>query len=292
MRTRKRFGQHFLEAAWADKLVAAIEPQPADRFLEIGPGPGALTLRLAPRVAHLTAVEVDRDLAAALGRGCPPNVDLIVADFLDLDLRRAAPSPAAARRRQPSLQHLVADPVPADRCARPTVARASDRAGGTLREPRAREPASPDRRCDADAAAGSRRADRGAPGTRRLRRAVHLRAAACRRPPHADAAARRLPAGAEGPLGGRPADVPAPAGRRSATSGCSRRWSGRCSPSGGRRWRTPWPPSPATAGRRGRRPRGRRHRPHPPAGDAGPRRSWPGSPTVRGRPQSVNSLIF
>ena len=51
MRPKKRYGQHFLQAAWADKLVAAIDPQPDDAFLEIGPGPGALTLRLAPRVA-------------------------------------------------------------------------------------------------------------------------------------------------------------------------------------------------------------------------------------------------
>ena len=86
MRARKRFGQHFLEPAWADKLVAAIEPQRDDRFVEIGPGPGALTLRLAPRVAHVTAVEVDRDLAAALQPRLPANVDLVVADFLQIDL--------------------------------------------------------------------------------------------------------------------------------------------------------------------------------------------------------------
>jgi 16S rRNA (adenine1518-N6/adenine1519-N6)-dimethyltransferase len=86
MRARKKFGQHFLEPAWADKLVAAIEPHGDDRFLEIGAGPGALTLRLAPAVAHLTAVEVDRDLAAALAPQLPPNVELVVADFLALDL--------------------------------------------------------------------------------------------------------------------------------------------------------------------------------------------------------------
>ncbi len=86
MAPRKRFGQHFLAPGWADKLVAAMAPTPADRFLEIGPGPGALTLRLAPRVAHLTAVEIDRDLAAALAPQLPTNVDLVVADFLDLDL--------------------------------------------------------------------------------------------------------------------------------------------------------------------------------------------------------------
>ena len=99
MRTRKRFGQHFLESAWADKVVAAIAPQPADRFLEIGPGPGALTLRLAPRVAHLTAIEVDRDIAAELRPKLPGNVDLVVADVLEVDLlaqarRRRSASPA------------------------------------------------------------------------------------------------------------------------------------------------------------------------------------------------------
>jgi 16S rRNA (adenine1518-N6/adenine1519-N6)-dimethyltransferase len=86
MRTRKRFGQHFLEAVWADKVVAAIAPQRSDRFIEIGPGPGALTLRLAPRVAHLTGIEVDRDIAAELQPQLPGNVDLVVADILDVDL--------------------------------------------------------------------------------------------------------------------------------------------------------------------------------------------------------------
>src|SRR6185436_11974585 len=85
MPRRKRFGQHFLESAWADKVVAAIRPRPDDRFLEIGPGPGALTLRLAPRVAHLTAVEIDRDIAAALAPELPANVDLIEVDILEFD---------------------------------------------------------------------------------------------------------------------------------------------------------------------------------------------------------------
>jgi 16S rRNA (adenine1518-N6/adenine1519-N6)-dimethyltransferase len=93
MRTRRRFGQHFLEGAWADKVVTAIAPQASDRFDEIGPGPGALTLRLAPRVAHLTAVEVDRDIAAELGARLPGNVNLVVADILDVDLFTLAEAP-------------------------------------------------------------------------------------------------------------------------------------------------------------------------------------------------------
>jgi 16S rRNA (adenine1518-N6/adenine1519-N6)-dimethyltransferase len=83
---RPRFGQHFLAPAWADKVVSAIAPSRDDRFLEIGPGPGVLTLRLAPRVAHLTAIEIDRELAVELQPGLPPNVDLVIGDILHVDL--------------------------------------------------------------------------------------------------------------------------------------------------------------------------------------------------------------
>jgi 16S rRNA (adenine1518-N6/adenine1519-N6)-dimethyltransferase len=61
--------------------------------VEIGPGPGALTFRLAPRVAHVTAIEVDRDLAAGLRPRLPDNVDLVVADVLDVDLLAHAEAP-------------------------------------------------------------------------------------------------------------------------------------------------------------------------------------------------------
>ena len=89
-RPRKRFGQHFLAPAWADKVVAAIAPASGDRFLEIGPGPGVLTTRLAARAAHVTAVEIDRDLAASLRGRVPPNVDIVVADVLKVDLSNYA----------------------------------------------------------------------------------------------------------------------------------------------------------------------------------------------------------
>src|SRR5688572_30687447 len=86
MRAKKRLGQHFLQPQWAEKLVQAIQPSPADEFLEIGPGPGALTLRLAPRVSHLTAIEVDPDMIAALRPSLPANVTLVEGDVLEADL--------------------------------------------------------------------------------------------------------------------------------------------------------------------------------------------------------------
>ncbi len=83
-RARKRFGQNFLEPAWVDKVVAAIAPASADVFLEIGPGPGALTRPLAARTRHVVAFEIDRDLASALGAAAPANVTVEEGDFLDV----------------------------------------------------------------------------------------------------------------------------------------------------------------------------------------------------------------
>ena len=87
-RARKRFGQHFLEPAWVTRLVNAVDPQPDDTFLEIGPGRGALTKVIAPRVKQVIAVEIDRDLAAALPALVPPNVQVIEGDFLETDLEK------------------------------------------------------------------------------------------------------------------------------------------------------------------------------------------------------------
>lgn len=86
MKTRKRFGQHFLEPAWVDKLVALIDASAEDRFLEIGAGRGALTLALARSGACVVAVEIDHDLAQALAATAPRNVYVVDADVLALDL--------------------------------------------------------------------------------------------------------------------------------------------------------------------------------------------------------------
>ena len=85
-RPRKRFGQHFLAPQWAQKVVAAIAPAPGDVILEIGPGAGALTRPLAATGVPILAVEVDRDLVAALAAEAPPNVTIISGDILETDV--------------------------------------------------------------------------------------------------------------------------------------------------------------------------------------------------------------
>jgi 16S rRNA (adenine1518-N6/adenine1519-N6)-dimethyltransferase len=111
VRARKRFGQHFLEPAWVAKLVAAIDPRADETFLEIGPGRGALTNALAPRVGRLVAVEIDRDLAAALPLVVPPHVRVVAADFLETDLRALLAPEARPVRVAGNLPYNVATPI-------------------------------------------------------------------------------------------------------------------------------------------------------------------------------------
>jgi 16S rRNA (adenine1518-N6/adenine1519-N6)-dimethyltransferase len=87
---RKRFGQHFLhDARVLGRIVDAIAPSPGEFLVEIGPGEGALTAPLIERAGKLEAIEVDRDLAAALAARFPP-FKLIVhcADALEFDFAR------------------------------------------------------------------------------------------------------------------------------------------------------------------------------------------------------------
>lgn len=109
--TRKRFGQHFLEPAWADKVIRAIAPLPTDVFLEIGPGPGILTSRLAPRVSRLVAVEIDRDLAAALAPALPPHAAVVSGDVLDVDLAGLLASIDGPVRVAGNLPYNISSPI-------------------------------------------------------------------------------------------------------------------------------------------------------------------------------------
>ncbi|HXF47592.1 MAG TPA: 16S rRNA (adenine(1518)-N(6)/adenine(1519)-N(6))-dimethyltransferase RsmA [Burkholderiaceae bacterium] len=99
-RPRKRFSQNFLhDAHYLERIVAAIDPRPGDRIVEIGPGLGALTAPLIERAGHLTCVEIDRDLAARLrARFSAQQLTLIEGDALKIDwaaLAAQQPQPLA-----------------------------------------------------------------------------------------------------------------------------------------------------------------------------------------------------
>jgi 16S rRNA (adenine1518-N6/adenine1519-N6)-dimethyltransferase len=113
LRPRKRFGQHFLEPAWVEKLIRAIDAKPDQTFLEIGPGRGALTLPLAARALAVTAYEIDRDLAAALEAARPANVTVVTGDFLAARAPMGGTSSAPTDRLRivGNLPYNVASPI-------------------------------------------------------------------------------------------------------------------------------------------------------------------------------------
>jgi 16S rRNA (adenine1518-N6/adenine1519-N6)-dimethyltransferase len=85
---RKRFGQNFLtDESVVESIVRAVAPARGDTVVEIGPGLSALTRPLLERLDRLTAVEIDRDLAARLrkqfeeGRLTVVEADALTVDF-------------------------------------------------------------------------------------------------------------------------------------------------------------------------------------------------------------------
>jgi 16S rRNA (adenine1518-N6/adenine1519-N6)-dimethyltransferase len=105
---KKELGQHFL----VDENILGVigrlaELDPADVVLEIGPGLGVLTRYLAPRVAHVHAVELDASLEPYL-RELGDNVTLHLGDALRLDLAAAAPG---ARKLVANLPYNIATPL-------------------------------------------------------------------------------------------------------------------------------------------------------------------------------------
>jgi 16S rRNA (adenine1518-N6/adenine1519-N6)-dimethyltransferase len=89
IRARKRFGQHFLhDPGVLARIVAAIDPRPGERIVEIGPGRGALSRPLLERCRRLEAIEIDRDLIPVLHERCAGAGELIVheGDVLEMDL--------------------------------------------------------------------------------------------------------------------------------------------------------------------------------------------------------------
>ena len=86
---RKRFGQHFLtdQGVIAD-IVDAIDPQPGQHMVEIGPGLAAMTQPLVERLGHLQVIELDRDLAARLRQH--KQLTVHEADVLKVDITALA----------------------------------------------------------------------------------------------------------------------------------------------------------------------------------------------------------
>ena len=96
LRPDKRLGQNFLvDEAAIQKIVDIAEITPEDTVLEIGPGTGGLTARLAQQAHQVVAVELDGRLMPLLEQALSPhpNVRLVQGDILALDPARLVEAP-------------------------------------------------------------------------------------------------------------------------------------------------------------------------------------------------------
>lgn len=87
----KTLGQNFLiDKTVLDKIVSASALNENSCVLEIGPGAGTLTRRLAETGARCTAVEIDKALLPILGETMTgfDNFNLINSDILKVDLKK------------------------------------------------------------------------------------------------------------------------------------------------------------------------------------------------------------
>ncbi|MEA3328329.1 MAG: 16S rRNA (adenine(1518)-N(6)/adenine(1519)-N(6))-dimethyltransferase RsmA [Candidatus Omnitrophota bacterium] len=88
-RPRKRWGQNFLiNDKVRDKMIGFAGIKPADSVLEIGPGLGMLTEKIARQAKEVIAVEKDKKLCRILKDllGNYSNLRIICNDILKIDL--------------------------------------------------------------------------------------------------------------------------------------------------------------------------------------------------------------
>ncbi|MBI2982344.1 MAG: ribosomal RNA small subunit methyltransferase A [Deltaproteobacteria bacterium] len=90
-RSKKSLGQHFLlNPTTIDSILRKARLSAEDQILEIGPGPGLMTKKIAERAKRLIAVEKDHYYAESLKEKLKrlPHVTVVRSDFLSLNLEK------------------------------------------------------------------------------------------------------------------------------------------------------------------------------------------------------------
>lgn len=117
IRAKKALGQHFLAAVpTIRKIIAALDPQPHENIIEIGPGPGVMTALTAEHGCHILAVDTDRDMIAIAQEELreQEHVAFLHGDILKQsieDMRTAFPSHAGRIKILGNLPYNISSPI-------------------------------------------------------------------------------------------------------------------------------------------------------------------------------------
>ena len=105
-RPKKKWGQNFLRNRGAvERIVAALEPEPGELIVEIGPGEGVLTEKLIAFPNEILAIEIDPELADRLRTRFGSRIEVINEDALEF------PLPTRPWRAVGNLPYNVATPI-------------------------------------------------------------------------------------------------------------------------------------------------------------------------------------
>ncbi len=110
---RKRFGQNFLhDQTVIASILANLQAQSGEHWVEIGPGQGALTLPLLQKGVVLDVVELDRNLVALLKHKFKDHAHFTVhsADALKFDFAKLA-NPDEKLRVAGNLPYNISTPL-------------------------------------------------------------------------------------------------------------------------------------------------------------------------------------
>ena len=109
LRVKKSLGQNFLlDEDVLDKIISAANVCANDNIIEVGPGLGILTRKLAEKVAHVTAIELDRGLIALLER---ENKFLKNVDFVHQDALKYDPSSVGQYKLVANIPYYITSPL-------------------------------------------------------------------------------------------------------------------------------------------------------------------------------------
>jgi 16S rRNA (adenine1518-N6/adenine1519-N6)-dimethyltransferase len=117
IKPKKSLGQNFLrDESVVQKIITSANLTADDFIIEIGPGEGVLTEKLAEQAGKVLAIEIDRNLIPGLENKFKdtPNVEIIHADILNINLSELATNyklPTTNYRVIANIPYYITSPI-------------------------------------------------------------------------------------------------------------------------------------------------------------------------------------